>query len=150
MSSINSDDDSQLRKARLWGIIFLAYAIVLLFIVLLIPESQLPVSTGPIEVLSWLMMLLMPIEILLIHLSYRHFGKESELANIMGPSVLMYTFASVPSVYGFVIGFVGSNLRPIAIPLGLVFSFIGFWLALTYSSTLWEKIKTSNQETIIT
>jgi hypothetical protein len=145
MSSINSYDDSQLRNARLLGIIFLAYAIVMLFIVVLIPESELPVSTGPIEALSWLMVLLMPIEILLIHLSYRHFGKKSELANIMGPSVLMYTFASVPSVYGFVIGFVGSNLRPIAIPLGLVFTFIGFWLALMYSSNLWEKIKTSNQ-----
>ncbi|MFW9835710.1 MAG: hypothetical protein ACFFEK_17030 [Candidatus Thorarchaeota archaeon] len=150
MSSIKSDDDSQLRRARFLGIIFLAYAIVLIFIVLLIPEVELPASTGPIEVLSWLMVFLMPIEIVLIHLSYNHLGKKPELTNIMGPSVLMYTFASVPSVYAFVIGFVGSNLRPIAIPLGLVFTFIGFWLALMYSSNLWEKIKTSNQETIIT
>ena len=145
MSSMKSDNDSQLRQARLLGIIFLAYAIVLPFVILLIPESELPASTGPIELLSWLMMLLMPIEIFLIHLSYRHFGKKSEMANIMGPSVLMYTFASVPSVYAFVIGFVGSNLRLIAIPLGLVFSFIGFWLALVYSSRLWEKMKTSDQ-----
>jgi hypothetical protein len=145
MSSMKSDNDSQLRQARLLGIIFLAYAIVLPFVILLLPESELPASTGPIELLSWLMMLLMPIEIFLIHLSYRHFGKKSEMANIMGPSVLMYTFASVPSVYAFVIGFVGSNLRLIAIPLGLVFSFIGFWLALVYSSRLWEKMKTSDQ-----
>jgi hypothetical protein len=142
---MKSDNDSQLRQARLLGIIFLAYAIVLPFVILLLPESELPASTGPIELLSWLMMLLMPIEIFLIHLSYRHFGKKSEMANIMGPSVLMYTFASVPSVYAFVIGFVGSNLRLIAIPLGLVFSFIGFWLALVYSSRLWEKMKTSDQ-----
>ncbi|MFW9793706.1 MAG: hypothetical protein ACFFEE_05370 [Candidatus Thorarchaeota archaeon] len=138
MSSIKSDNDSQLRKARRLGIIFLAYAIVLPFLILLLPESELPASTGPIEVFSWLMILLMPIEILLIHLSYRHFGKRSELVNIMGPSVLMYTFASVPSVYAFVIGFVESDLRLIAIPLGLVFSLIGFWLALRYSSNLWD------------
>lgn len=145
MNSMKLDSDAQIRRARLLGIIFLAYAIVLPFVILLLPESELPASTGPIELISWLMILLMPIEILLIHVSYRHFGKKSELVNIMGPSVLMYTFASVPSVYAFVIGFVGSNLRLIAIPLGLVFSFIGFWLALMYSSRLWEKTKASNQ-----
>ena len=138
MSSTISDNGSQLRKARLLGVVFLAYAIVLPFIILLIPESEFPVSTGPIELFSWLMMLLMPIEILLIYLSYRHFGKRSDLVNIMGPSVLMYTFASVPSIYAFIIGFVGSNLRLIAIPLGLAFSLIGFWLASMYSSKLWE------------
>ncbi len=138
MSSTKSDTESQLRKARGLGIIFLAYAIVLPFLILLIPESALPASTGPIEMFSWLMMLLMPIEILLIYFSYRYFGKRSDLVNIMGPSVLMYTFASVPSIYAFVIGFVGSNLRLIAIPFGLTFSLIGFWLASMYSTNLWE------------
>ena len=141
MESVKSSGKLSIRKAKLLGIVFLAYSIVLPFIILLIPESELPVGTGP-SVVSWLMILLMPIEILLIyvfyHVFYRHFGKKSKLGNIMGPAVLMYTLATIPSVYAFVIGFTDPALRLIAIPLGLTFSLVGFWLAWMFVSNLWE------------
>ena len=112
------------------------------FIILLVPESELPASTGPIEAFSWLMIFLMPVEILLIYVSYRHIGKKS--GNIMSPAILMYLFAMIPSIYAFVIGFIGSTLRSIAIPLGLAISLIGFGLAWMLLSKLWENIHTSD------
>ena len=138
MESVKPDNKPSLRKARLLGIVFLAYSIVLPFIIFLIPELELPVSTGPSEVISWLMMLLMPIEILLLYVTYRHFGKKSKLDNIMAPAILMYMFATIPSIYAFVIGFIGSNLRFIAIPLGFGASLVGFWLTWMFLSNLWE------------
>ena len=145
MDSVEPDSKSSLRKARLLGIVFLAYSILLPLIILLIPESELPVSTGPSGVFSWLLILLMPIEILLIYVFYRFFRKRSELGSIMGPAILMYTFAFAPSLYGFIIGFIGSALRLIVIPLGLTFSLVGFLLAWMFLSNLWETITSSNQ-----
>ena len=138
------DSMSSLRKARLLGIIFLIYTIVLPFIVLLIPEDQFPVSTGPIEAFSWLMLFLMPIELLLLYISYRYFRKKTESRNIMGPAVIMYMFAVIPSIYGFIIGFIGSTLRSFAIPLGFTISIIGFGLAWMLISKLWENIQVSD------
>ncbi|OLS25759.1 MAG: hypothetical protein ThorAB25_22050 [Candidatus Thorarchaeota archaeon AB_25] len=143
MESVKPVNEAPLRKARLLGIVYLVFAIVLPFIILLIPESELPVSTGPIEVFSWLMILLMPIEILLIYVSYRFFRKRSELGNIMGPAALMYVLSLAPSIYAFIIGFIGSALRLIAIPMGLTVSLVGFWLIWMFLSNLWENIQVS-------
>ncbi len=145
METEKPENESSLRKARLLGIVFLAYSIVLPFVILLIPDTELPASTGPIEVLSWLLILLMPVELLLLYVFYRHFGKNPELDNIMAPAILLYVFATAPSIYGFVIGFIGSSLRLIAIPLGLSFSLVGFGLAWMFISNLWETITSSNQ-----
>ena len=138
MESVKPSGKSSLKKAKLFGIIFLVYSIVIPFVILLIPESELPISTGSSEVFSWLLILLMPIQILLLYASYRRIGKRSELDNIMGPAILMYTFAMIPSIYAFIIGFIGSNLRFIAIPLGIGVSLVGFWLAWIFLSNLWE------------
>jgi hypothetical protein len=145
MDSAKPDSTSSLRKARLLGILYLVFAILLPFVILIIPESDLPVSIGPIEVFSWLLILLMPIENLLIYVFYRFFGKRSELDDIMGPAALMYVLALAPSIYAFIIRFNGSVLRHIAIPLGLTFSLVGFWLAWMFLSNLWETITSSNQ-----
>lgn len=144
MDSAKPDSKSSLSKARLLGIVYLVSAIVIPFVVLLIPESELPASTGPFEVFSWLMILLMPIEILLIYVSYRFFRKRSDLGNIIGPAALMYVLAIAPSIYAFIIGFNGSTLRLIAIPLGLTFSLVGFLLAFRFVSTLWDTISSYN------
>jgi len=53
-------------------------------------------------------------------------------------------FATIPSIYAFIIGFIGSNLRRIAFPLGLALSFIGFWLAWMFISNLWENMQVSD------
>jgi hypothetical protein len=145
MDSEHSKGMSSLRKAKLLGILILVYSIVMIFIILLIPESELPAGNYLPEAFSWLMIILMPIEILLIYLSYRHFRKRVESSNIMGPAVLMYTFAAIPSIYAFVIGFVGSELRPFAIPLGLIFSLVGFWLTSVYLTKLWESTASDYQ-----
>jgi hypothetical protein len=143
MELMYPDDDSSLRSARRIGIVFLAYAIGLpLLIVALGP--QLPTSTGP-YVLSWVMMALMPIEILLVYVFYRFFSKRGRFQNIMGPSVLMYVVATIPSIYAFIIGFIDSALGLIAIPLGLMFSLIGLWFASMFISRLWSDSLESNQ-----
>ncbi len=90
-------------------------------------------------------MILMPVEILLIYGFYRFFSKKGRFQNIMGPSVLMYMVATIPSIYAFIIGFIDSALRLIAIPLGLMISLVGLWLASMFVSKLWESFRASNQ-----
>jgi len=137
------NNESMLKKARWLGIVFLAYVIVLpLFIIML--ESEFAPGTGP-DVISWVLLFLMPIEILLIYAVYRFFGNRGRFQNIMGPAILMYVFATAPSIYAFVIGFIDSSLRYIAIPLGLMFSIVGLWLTLIFISRLWDDSQGFNQ-----
>ncbi|MFW9862564.1 MAG: hypothetical protein ACFFET_09780 [Candidatus Thorarchaeota archaeon] len=99
MEPMNPSDEFSLRSARRIGTVFLAYAIGLpLFIIALGP--QLPPSTGP-YMLSWILMAMMPVEILIIYVLYWFFGKKGRFSNIMGPSGLMYTLATIPSIYAF-------------------------------------------------
>ena len=143
MESIKPDDESSLRSARRIGIVFLAYAIGLpLLIIALGPQLQ--PNAGP-YILSWVMMALMPVEILLVYAFYRFFIKRGGFQNIMGPSVLMYMVATIPSIYAFIIGFTDSALGFIAIPLGLMFSLVGLWLASTFISQLWSSLQEYNQ-----
>jgi hypothetical protein len=129
MEATTSEYDSSLRKARRIGIIFLAYVMVLPLITLILPESTVPVDNGA-TILSWLLIFLMPIEILLIYGFYHYFGKRFGLANFQALAVLMYVLATAPSIYAFVIGFINSPLRLIATLVGLIFSLTGFWLVL--------------------
>jgi hypothetical protein len=132
------------RNTRRMGIVFLIYAIVFPFVTLIVPENEVPVGTASI-ILSWLMIFLMPIETLLIYVLYHYSGKRFGLNNFQALAVLMYIFAIAPSVYAFVIGFTDSSLRSVAIPMGLVFSLIGFWLALKLLSNHWDALTAYNQ-----
>ncbi|MCK4278941.1 MAG: hypothetical protein KAW94_00015 [Candidatus Thorarchaeota archaeon] len=132
-----------LRQVKLLGIVFLAGSIVLPLMALIVPESEIPASTGPW--LSWLLILLMPIEILLIYLVYRFLNKRPRQDNLMGSAFLMYMFGIAPSIYGTIIGFIDSALRYIAIPLGLVFSLVGLGFAFMLLSNLWDNIQAFNQ-----
>jgi len=145
MESVEPSGKLSIRNARLFGIIFLAYSVVIPFIILLLPKQELPPNAG-ISMLSWLMILLMPIELLLLYAFYRYYRNKPDLDNIMGPAILMYMFATIPSVYAFVIGFTNPDLQSLAIPLGLTFSLLGFLFAFRFVSFLWGKITSSNQE----
>lgn len=144
METENSETEKPLRNARRMGIVFLTYAIVFPFITLIVPENESPVGTASV-MLSWLMIFLMPVEILLIYMLYRFFGKRFGLNNFQGLAVLMYTFALAPSIYAFAIGFTDSSLRSVAIFMGLVFSLTGFWLALRLLSDHWDAVTANNQ-----
>ncbi len=144
MESENSETEKPLKKSRRMGIVFLAYAIVFPFITLIMPENEAPVGTASI-MLSWLMMFLMPVEILLIYILYRFFGNRFGLRNFQGLAALMYTLSLAPSIYAFAIGFTDSNLRSVAILLGLIFSLTGFWLALRLLSNHWDAIMANSQ-----
>lgn len=144
METENPENEKPLRNARRMGIVFVIYAIVFPFITLIVPENESPVGTASI-MLSWLMMFLMPVEILLIYILYRFFGKRFGLKNFQGLAVLMYIFALAPSIYAFVIGFTDSSLRSVAILMGLVFSLTGFLLALRLLSNHWDAITANNQ-----
>ncbi|MGY5874922.1 MAG: hypothetical protein RTU30_04175 [Candidatus Thorarchaeota archaeon] len=143
MNSLQPKRDP-LRKVRFLRIVFLAYALVLPFIILILPQSEIPVSTGP-YLFSWLLILLMPVDILLIYVFYRLFGRRTGLDDLVGPAVLMYTPALAPSIYAMIIGFIDSALRYTGILLGLMFSVVGFWIASILLSNLCETIQSSNQ-----
>jgi len=144
METENSETEKPLKNSRRMGIVFLTYAIVFPFITLLLPENEAPVGTASI-ILSWLMIFLMPVEILLIYMLFRFFGNKFGLNNFQGLAVLMYTFAIAPSIYAFAIGFTDSSLRSVAILLGLIFSLTGFWLVLKLLSNHWDAIMANNQ-----
>lgn len=133
MDSAISDHESQLRKARRLGVIFIAYAIVLPFIALILHTPEAPMDLTA-SVISWAMMIMMPIELLFIYLLHRHVTKRPTQITFMGQAILMYTFAMAPSVYAVVTAFIGFTLGSLAIPLGLAFSLTGFWLALHFLS----------------
>ena len=135
MNSMQSERHP-LRRVKLSVIVFLACSIVLPFITLIVPESEIPASTGPW--FSWLLMIMMPISILLIYASYRFFGKRGGLDNFTSGALLMYIFGTTPSTYGTIIGFTDSALRYIAIPLGLVFSLVGLGFAFRLLPNLWD------------
>ena len=144
MNSDGVDSDSSLKNARRLGLVFFAYAIALPFISFILPESGNPL-TESISIISWTLILMMPVDILLVYLFYWIFRKKTASYDIMGPAVLMYTVASVPSVYAFVIGFINSTLRYLAAPLGLMLSLTGLWLSLRFVSSLGEMVWTPSE-----
>jgi hypothetical protein len=122
-------------KTRALALVFLAFAIVPPLLALTVPESEIPVSTG-FSLLSLVMFLLMPFDIILIYVFYRYFARNPRFKDLVGPAALMYVPATTPSIYAFVIGVTDSALRMIAIPLGLMFSIAGLWLALMLLSKI--------------
>ncbi|MHA3962549.1 MAG: hypothetical protein AM325_003335 [Candidatus Thorarchaeota archaeon SMTZ1-45] len=144
MDSTISFDDSSLGNANRIRLVFLVYAVVLPLVSFIIPESDLPGNTNPLF-LSWVLLVMMPIELLLIYVFFRFFERSTQWESIMGPAILMYMVATAPSIYAFIIGFTDSALRLLAIPVGLTFSLTGLLIAAMFVSTLWEKVSTSNQ-----
>ncbi|MFX0107620.1 MAG: hypothetical protein ACFE7R_05005 [Candidatus Hodarchaeota archaeon] len=136
MSQLQSEGNP-LRKVRLLSVVFLIYAIALPTITLLIPESDLPTITSP-SLLSWVMILLMPFEMILIYMFYRIFVSKPKFTSIIGPGVLLYMVATIPSIYAMIIGFTDVYMRLIAIPLGLMFSLVGLWLASIFIPKIWD------------
>jgi len=143
MNSIQSERDP-LRNVKLLGRVFLVFSMVLPLSVLLIPESEIPVSTGPL-VLSWLMILLMPIEILLIYVVYHFLSKRPRQENFKASAYIMYMIGTIPSIYGTLIAIIDSTLRHTAILLGLMFSLVGLGFAFRLSVNLWDNIQAFNQ-----
>ena len=138
MNSEEMGRDSNLRNARRLGLVFFAYAIAIPFISFILPESGNPLTEG-VAMVSWTLILIMPVDILLVYLIYWMLRKRSTSYVIMGPAVLMYAIATMPSIYVFVIGTINSALRYLAAPLGLIFSLTGLWLSLRFVSDLGEK-----------
>ena len=143
MNLMQSERDP-LRSVKLLGRVFLAFSMVLPLIVLLIPESEIPVSTGPL-ILSWLMILLMPIEILLIYVVYHFLSKKPRQDNFMASAYIMYIIGTSPSIFGTIIAFTDSTLCHTAILLGLMFSLVGLGFAFRLSVNLWDNIQAFNQ-----
>ncbi len=142
MNSIQSERNP-LRSVKLLGIVFLAFSIVLPLIALIVSESEIPVSTGPW--LAWLLILLMPIEILLIYVVYHFLSKRPRQENLMASAYIMYMIGTIPSIYGTIIAFIDSTLRHTAILLGLMFSLVGLGFAFRLSLNLWDNIQAFNQ-----
>ena len=139
MESTESYIESSFRNAKRLVVLFVVYAITLPFVSLILPGSEHPPSAGTIMI-SWAMVLMMPLEILLVYVIYLAFRRRSISFDIMGPAVLMFVMATVPSIYTVVIGLINSPLRYLATSLGLIFSLLGLWLSLRFASALKEQV----------
>ena len=144
MESTESYIDSSFENAKRLAVLFFVYAIILPFVSLILPESEYPV-TQSVTIFSWVFILLMPMELLALYVIYLVFRNRSISFDIMGPAVLMFIVATVPSIYAVVIGLINSPLRYLATSLGLIFSLVGLWLSLRFLSALKESVMTTNQ-----
>ena len=143
MSSMQSELSIP-RNVKVWALVSFIYIMVFVIFALIIPDSDLPVNTEPIF-LSWVLIILMPVEIFLIYSSYRFFIKRTDQHNLMGPAILMYIFSITPALYGFLIRILDSTLRTLAVPLGLTFSLVGYGLTTMLLPSLNESIHQSKQ-----
>ena len=143
MSSLQSELSIP-RNVKLWALLAFIYIMVFSIFALIIPESDLPVNTEPIF-LSWVIIILMPVEILLIYGTYRFFRKKRNVTSLMGPASIMYIFSFTPALYGFLIRVLDATLRAYAIPLGLTFSLVGYGLTTILLPSLNESIHQSKE-----
>jgi hypothetical protein len=144
MESTESINDSSFGNAKRLAVLFFVYAVSLPFVSLVLPGSGYP-PTPSVTMISWVVILMMPMELLFLYVIYWVFRKRSVQFDYMGPAVLMFVVATVPSIYTIVIGLLDSPLRYLATALGLMFSLVGLWLSLRFLSALEESAVTTNQ-----
>jgi hypothetical protein len=144
LDSVESYNASNLANAKRLVWVFFIYAIALPFISFILPESEYPLTEG-IVIFSWVVILLMPMDLLLVYVIYWIFGKRERSFNVIGPAVLMFVVATNPSIYAVVSGMVNSTFRYFTAPLGLIFSFVGLLLSLRFVSALGEMVVNPNQ-----
>lgn len=144
LDSVESNNASNLANAKRLVWVFFIYAIALPFVSFILPESEYPLTEG-IVIFSWIVILLMPMDLLLVYLIYWISRKRTRPFNVIGPAVLMFAVATTPSVYAVVSGIVNSTFRYFTAPLGLVFSFVGLLLSLRFVSALGEMVANPNQ-----
>ena len=135
MDSVEPDSDSSLRSARNLGYLFFIYAIALPFVSIILPESGNYITSGG-TIISWVLILMMPMEILLVYLIYWTFRRTSGSFNIMSLAIPMYLVATTPSIYVLIIGMINPPFRYIAAPVGLLFSLVSLWLAIRFLPNL--------------
>jgi hypothetical protein len=138
MESTESYIDSSFGNTKRLVILFFVYAIILPFFSLILPGSEDPV-TPSVTIISWFVILLMPMDLLLVYVIYLIFRRRTMSSDITGPAVLMFVAATAPSIYTVLFGVINSPLRYLAISLGLIFSLVGLFLALRFVSALKEQ-----------
>ncbi len=137
---LGSSENNPLRIVKILGMVFFAYAIILLLVALIIPITDAPQTIAP-TVLSLVMMALMPVEILLVYAFYRALGNKTKPGNITGLAVLMYIVGVNPAIYALIIGFTDSFSRYFGVIMGLAFSLGGLLFAWILLSRLLENMK---------
>lgn len=129
-----SESELLLRRSGQLGAVFVASTIMYQVVLFWIEPAE---PAGPeFMQISWIMIFLMPVEILLILVFYRVFRKSPNTQSFMGRIVLLYVMGIAPGIYGFVIGFGNPVLRPLGRMLGLSFSLLGLGIALVLRSNL--------------
>ena len=129
-----SESEMLLRKSGQVGAVFVTSTILYQVVLFWIEPAE---PAGPeFMMMSWIMIFMMPIEILLILVLYRVFRKSPNTQSFMGRVVLLYVVGVAPGIYGFVIGFGNPVLRPLGRILGLSFSLLGLGIALVLRSNL--------------
>lgn len=112
------DVNEQIKKSRLFGVVFLIYSIVFPIVISLIPMNT---PTSEISSIEWLLLIMMPIDFIIVWILYTRF-KQSTKMPLLGKTILLYTIGVAPSIYGTILVFLNSNLKYFGIILGLVVS----------------------------
>ena len=127
------------RSVRILVIPFLACAIILPLLAIIGPLPDSPPPSGQ-SIISLIMIILMPLELALVYIFYRLLGKKTNAQNIPGIAALLFMTGTIPSIYGFIIGFTDPFLRMPGVLLGLIFGLSGLFLAWTLINRIWDSI----------
>ncbi len=127
----------QLRTAKIVGVFYVIYIIVLTVAAVLL-FSETPPSSIP-SYTSFILILFMPMELFLVLFFYWMYSKKETLENIMIPAFLMYTTGAVPVLYVFIIASLDSTMVQLAALLGMGFSLAGIGLSWLLILQLWDQ-----------
>ncbi|MFW9848764.1 MAG: hypothetical protein ACFFF4_06470 [Candidatus Thorarchaeota archaeon] len=125
------------RSVRILAIITLADAIILPLIAIVLPLPDSPPPTGQ-SIISLIMMILMPLELILVYIFYQLLGKKTNTKNLPGIAALLFMTGTIPSIYGFIIGFTDPLLRIAGVLIGLLFGLSGWFLAWILINRIWN------------
>ena len=124
---------------RLLAIVFLAYAIFIPLIGIIMSSPSVPSSEG-LFLFSLVLMIMMPIDLFLVYIFYQLLGKRTTATNIPGIAAILFVLGSSPSIYGFIVAFTNSALKTTGALTGLSFGLVGMFIAWVLVNRLWESI----------
>ncbi|MCF2135809.1 MAG: hypothetical protein K9W43_01080 [Candidatus Thorarchaeota archaeon] len=122
-----------LKKIRIFGIILLFYLFILLYLMSRL-FSDIPISTN----LSWILLLLIPVDFGLVFVLYNYFLHRKRIGNPFGFVILLYIFSLNPALFASLLGIIGSPFTLVALFFGFAFSVTDFIFIMKNASRLWE------------
>lgn len=128
------DNSTQLRKSRLFGVIFLIYAIAIPILIALMTTMN-SIPTQEVSIFEWVLLIMMPIDLVIVLTLYIRFKQTSRIP-FMGKTILLYTIGVAPAIYSSILLFLNSFLKNYGIILGMSCSLVSIGIVIISSPNM--------------